>query len=156
MHSVANLPKRQSAQLWRRSALTALLQNVNVSWQSLRHSWRKNVLREKLEKRVAVTEDTVLEKMKQKEAEVQALQLKVDSHQKHLRRMSRSPAIALRDLRPHLCAQASVLRVASQRAQRGGVELRAMAVQVCRQETIAGDSWWLMMKHMQHMLTRRT
>ena len=44
--------------------------------------------RKHLAERVAVTEDAVMAQMKQKEAEVEALQLRVDSHQKHLRRLA--------------------------------------------------------------------
>ena len=49
--------------------------------------------RKQLAERVAMTEDAVLAQMKKKEAEVEALQLRVDSHQKHLRRLA-SPALS--------------------------------------------------------------
>ena len=62
------------------------LQEANEKLEGERSS------REKLAERVAVTEDAVLEEMKKKEAEVEALQIRVDSQQKYLRRFA-SPAL---------------------------------------------------------------
>ena len=107
---------------------------------------KERTSREKLEKRVAVTEDTVLEKMKQKEAEVQALQLKVDSHQKHLRRMSRSPAIALSgsstpSLRPSQRSAGSLAKSSERRGRiaRNGCARSVAKRQVARRQLVVDD-----------------